>query len=332
MTDAAVSLLDSWHVAAERKQPLEILAEMSSLTLDVTTRALFSADVSTDSDIIKQSMQSLLEHFNYRFERFYTLPERFPTPRNRRFWNKVQAMDSVAYDIIAKRRQSGEDTGDLLSMLLAARDEDTGEGMTDKQLRDEVVTFLGAGTETTAVTLTWTWYLLSTHPEVDQKLRAELAEVLGGRTPTLDDIPKLPYTRRIIEEALRLYPPAWANSRTALEDDEIGGYHIPAKSMVALCPYVTQRDPAFWDNPEGFDPDRFLPERSVGRPRYAYVPFSGGPRQCIGNEFALMEAQLVLATIAQHYRLHLVPGYPVEPHPIFTLRPRYGVTMTLHEA
>ncbi len=244
----------------------------------------------------------------------------------------MRVLDKTVYGIIDARLQSGEDKGDLLSMLLHARDEETGEGMNRKQLRDEVATFLGAGTETTAVMLAWVWYVLSTHLEVDYKLHAELAEVLSGRIPTVEDLPKLKYTRMVIDETLRLYPPAWANSRTALGDDEVGGYHIPAKSLVAMSPYVTQRDPASWEKPEGFDPERFTPERSAGRPRYAYFPFGGGPRLCIGSEFALMEAQLVIATIAQQYRLRLVPGHPVEPCPLFTLRPRHGVLMTLHQA
>jgi cytochrome P450 len=305
---------------------------MSRLTLSITGRALFSRDISDEADEIGQAMTQLLRHFNYRFEHFFTFPESIPTLRNRRFWKTLRTMDAVAYGIIKERRRSGQDKGDLLSMLLQARDEETGEGMNDKQLRDEVTTFLGAGTETTAVMLGWTWYLLSTHLEVDRKLRAELTEVLGGRTPNAEDLPNLQYTRMIIEEALRLYPPAWANSRTALSEDEIGGYIIPVNSMVAMSPYVTHRDPRFWENPEEFDPERFTPEQSAGRPRYAYFPFGGGPRQCIGNEFALMEAQLVLATVAQQYRLRLVPDHRVEPYPIFTLRPRYGLLMTLHNA
>ncbi len=332
MTDAATSMLKRWHSSTESGQPLEVMAEMSRLTWDITGKALFSTDVSANADEMREANKTFLEHFNYRFEHFFTLPESIPTPRNRRFWKMMRVLDKTVYGIIDARLQSEEDKGDLLSMLLHARDEETGEGMNRKQLRDEVATFLGAGTETTAVMLAWVWYVLSTHLEVDYKLHAELAEVLSGRIPTVEDLPKLKYTRLVIDETLRLYPPAWANSRTALGDDEIGDYHIPANSLVAMSPYVTQRDPAFWENPEGFDPERFTPERSAGRPRYAYFPFSGGPRLCIGSEFALMEAQLVIATIAQQYRLRLVPGHPVEPCPLFTLRPRHGVLMTLHQA
>jgi cytochrome P450 len=332
MTDATMSMLERWHPCAESGQSLEVMSEMSRLALDVTGKALFSTDVSTAFEEIQRTNKAFFEHFNYRFERFFTLPESVPIPRNRRFWKMVRTLDKVVYGIIDGRQRRGEDKGDLLSMLLLARDEETGEGMSRKQLRDEVTTFLGAGSETTAVTLAWAWYLLSMHPEVDRKLRAELVEVLGGRTPTATDLPHLKYTRMVIDETLRLYPPAWAMSRNAIGADEIGGYHIPAGSLVAMSPYVTHRRSAFWENPEGFDPERFTAECSAGRPRYAYFPFGGGPRQCIGNEFALMEAQLVLATVAQKYRLHLVPGHPVEPYPIFTLRPRHGVLMTLHKA
>jgi cytochrome P450 len=215
-------------------------------------------------------------------------------------------------------------------MLLRARDAETGESMSDQHLRDELVTFIGAGHETTATALAWTWYLLSKYPMVDRQLRAEVSAVLGQRRPTVEDLVKLQYTRMVIEEAMRLYPPVWALTRTAAEDDEFGGYHIPAKSVVILSQYVTHRHPEFWENPEGFDPERFAPERYADRPRYAYFPFAGGPHQCIGVDFAMMEAQFVVAMVAQRFRLHLVSGYEVEPDPIFTLRPRPGVLVTLH--
>ncbi len=331
MTDSIDTMLERWRSVAENRQPVELLAEMSNLALDITGKALFGTALSSELNAFLDQQRLILAHFNYRFEHFLTLPENIPTPRNRRFHKAVQTMDAIAYKIIAERRQNGHDRGDLLSMLLMARDEETGEGMNDKQLRDEVTTFLGAGSETTAVLLAWAWTLLSLHPTVERKFRAELAEVLGGRTATIADLPNLKYTRMILDETLRLYPPAWAMSREVLSDDEIGGYHIPAKSQIFLVQYVTHRLPEFWENPEGFDPERFTPERSANRPRYAYFPFGGGPRLCIGNEFALMEAQLVLATVAQKYRLHVAPGHKIEPHPIFTLRPRYGAMVTLHQ-
>jgi cytochrome P450 len=196
-------------------------------------------------------------------------------------------------------------------------------------LRDEVMTILIAGHETGAAALAWAWHLLAEHPEVEHKLHAELQKVLGGRTPTVEDLPALSYTRMIFDEVLRLYPPAWALLRQAIEEDEIGGCRIPAGSILTVSQYVTQRHPDFWDEPEKFEPERFTPERVAARPRFAYFPFGGGARQCIGSNFALMEAQLVVATLAQHFRPRLLPGHAVEPDPTFTLRPRGGVLVTL---
>jgi len=224
----------------------------------------------------------------------------------------IRLLDQVVYNINNERRPHNTDTGDLLSMLLLARDEETGQGMNDRQVRDEVMTLLTAGHETTANALTWTWYFLSQHPDVEHRLNDELNEVLGGRLPTVDDIAHFSYMRMILEEALSLYPPACVFSRKAIADDELRGYAIPANSMIVLSPYATHRHSAVWERPEEFDPERFTPERSASRPHFAYFPFGGGPRLCIGSHFALMEAQLILATVAQRYRLRLVPGHPVE--------------------
>ncbi len=252
------------------------------------------------------------------------IPLSVPTPSNRRVQSAIRTLDKVVYGMIEERRRSGEDRGDLLSMLMAARDADSGETMNDQQLRDEVMTLFVAGHETTANALTWTWYLLAKSPPVARRLRAELDQVLGGRAPTVDDLPKLPYLLQVVQEALRLYPPAWLIGRTPIQDDEIAGYHIPAGSTIMMSQYVTHRHPDFWEQPEGFDPDRF-----AAHPPPAYFPFGGGPRVCIGNNFALIEARLVLATVAQRYRVELVPGHPVEPESMITLRPRYGVQVTL---
>ncbi len=212
---------------------------------------------------------------------------------------------------------------------MSARDPETGAAMTDQQLRDEVMTMLIAGHETVASALAWTWYLLAGAPEVEAKLHEEVDRVLAGRPPTADDLPKLPITGMIFDEALRLYPPAWIITRKALADDEIGGYHIPAGTLVVTSPYVTQRDARFWDSPDAFDPERFSPERSVGRPRFAYYPFGGGPRLCIGNHFAMVEAGLIIAAVAQRYSLRLVPGQQIAVEPSVTLRPKHGLMMTL---
>ncbi len=215
---------------------------------------------------------------------------------------------------------------------MAARDEETGEGLSDRELRDQALTIIGAGYETTTQALTWTWYLLTKHPEVENKLHAEILNVLGGRTPTFEDLPNLKYTLMVFQEAMRLYPPAWAMSRTAIEADEVGGYRIPANSEILLLPYITHRHPKYWDKPEEFEPENFLPEKIAARPRFAYFPLGGGSRQCIGNNFALMEAQLIIATVAQKYRLRLVDERTIEPETSVTLRPRGGVRMKLHQA
>ncbi|MGZ3476567.1 MAG: cytochrome P450, partial [Polyangiales bacterium] len=216
---------------------------------------------------------------------------------------------------------------DLLAMLMEATDEETGERMSDKQLRDEAMTIFVAGHETTANNLAWTFYLLSKHPAARRKLYEELASVLGGRSPTVEDLPRLEWTRWVIQESMRLYPPAWITGRNTVEDDVVGGWFAPRGSLMFVSPMLVHRHPDFWDDPEGFDPERFSPSRSAGRPTYAYFPFGGGPRQCIGNGFAMMEAQLLLATIAQHIELDLLPGAQVTPEPVVTLRPRHGLPM-----
>jgi cytochrome P450 len=242
----------------------------------------------------------------------------------------VAQIDELIFRIIAERR-GGPVRDDFLGTLLAAQDDD-GSGMTDRQLRDEAVTLFLAGHETTALTLAHTLYLLSTHPDVERKLHAELVSVLGDRTPVAADVKALPYLERVIKESMRLYPPAWIVDRNTIADDEIMGYRVPAGTMLLMSPWVTHRHPALWPNPEGFDPERFTAAAEAARPRYAYFPFGGGPRQCIGNGFATMEAGLILATVLQRFRPWLVPGHPVVPEPLITLRPRGGLPMGLRRA
>jgi cytochrome P450 len=297
---------------------------MLRLTLRIAGQTLFNIDLSDETHTVGQAVATvnkLLSEYLYAPFPPFTIP----TPRSR-------SLDQVVHDIITQRRQQNTDAGDLLSMLLLARDERTDQGMNDQQVRDEVMTLLIAGHETVATALTWTWYLLSQHPEVERRLHSELDEVLGGHLPTVEHLARLSYTRMVIEEVLRLYPPAWVFGRKAIDADEIAGYVIPANSMIVLSPYMTHRHPAFWEDAEAFDPERFAPEREASRPHYAYFPFGGGPRVCIGNNFALMETQLVLATIAQHYRLRLLSGHPVEPEALFSLRPRFGLLVTLHRS
>lgn len=311
----------------EPKPVIDVLGEITRLTLGIASQALFSIDYSDDADRVGSAVRVAFEHINFRMNTPFALPLKIPTPRNRCFLHARQTLDNLVYDLIRERKRTGEHPGDLLSMLMDAHDEETGEGMSDRQLRDEVLTLLIAGHETTSAALAWTWYLLALHPGAETRLHAELARVLGGRTPAAEDLPALPYTRMVIDESLRLYPPAWGQPRQAINEDRIGDYRIPAGALVTLSQWVTHRHPDFWENPEAFDPERFTPERSAGRPVFAYFPFGGGARGCIGASFALMEAQLILATLAQRFRLELVPGYPVKPDPTFALRPLGGLLM-----
>jgi cytochrome P450 len=330
MTDATLAKLERWRTRVSQDRPLDVADEFMRLTMEVATLALFSTSVRGDIDKIGSAITTLLDDVTFRFTFPFYPPLKVPTPRNRRFLAARATLDAIVYRIIAERRQRPDEHDDLLAMLMQARDEETGEGMSDRQLRDEVVTLFLAGHETTANALTWASFLLSTHVAVERRLRAEVDEALQGRVPTASDLPRLPYTRMVIDETLRLYPPAWITNRRAIEADAVCGYRIPADATVSISPYVTHRDPTLWENPEGFDPERFTPERSARRPHYAYFPFGGGPRQCIGKGFALMEATLVLALLTQRYELHLVPGRRVETEALATLRPRYGMWMAAH--
>jgi cytochrome P450 len=332
MTDAAEETAGRWEEPARNGAPLDVATEMSQLALRIVGRALFSTDVSGQTEAVGSALATALNFVEYRIRHPFALPVSLPLPRNVRFQRAKRAFDEIVYGMIEERRRTTQDTGDLLSMLLAARDEETGEGMSDEQVRDESLTILLAGHETTAVALSWTWYELSRHPEVEARLHAELDRVLGGRTPTVEDLQRLPYTRMVLDESLRLYPPAWGMARQSREEDELpSGYRLPADTPLSLVQYITHRHPDYWEEPDRFAPERFEPARSAGRPPFAYFPFGGGQRQCIGSNFALMEAQLVLATLAQRYTLKLVPGHPVEPEPIVTLRPRHGLRMTLRQ-
>jgi enediyne biosynthesis protein E7 len=328
MVESTHAMLERWRPRAERGEPLEVRSEMMRVTLSILARALFSTDWTEDAPAVEPAVTTMLGFLDRRLLSMIDLPESVPTSINRAFVQARETLDTLIYDLIKERRRSGEDAGDLLSMLLQARDEETGEGMTDQQVRDEVITIIIAGHETVSSALTWTWYLLSRHAEAGRRLREELATVLAGRSPGPEDLPGLQYTTMVLEESMRLYPPLWLLSRSPVEGDEIGGYHIPAGCTVFVCPFVTHRHPAVWDNPEGFAPERFSPESSAGRPRYGYFPFAGGPRRCIGLAFGMMEMQIIVAMVAQRYRLDLVPGHPIALQSDITLRPRHGMMMT----
>ncbi len=321
MVDYSVAMVDGWQDGAR----LDISHEMSALTMKIVARTLFNTDVSEEVDRVYQAMAVIQQAAGD----MSLLPAWFPTPQKFRADRAVRDLDRLVYGMIQARRASGEDKGDLLSMLLLAQDDD-GNGMSDQQARDEAVTLFLAGHETTANALNWTWYLLAQHPEVEARLHEELDRVLAGQPPTPDDLKRLPYTEMIVKEAMRLYPPAWSFSREALEDIQLGDYHLPKGSVVAILSYFTHRDPRWWDAPEEFRPERFSPEAEANIPRYVYIPFGGGPRICIGNSFAMMEARLLLATIASRYHLALQPGQKIETQPLITLNPKNGLPMMLH--
>jgi cytochrome P450 len=310
-------------------QTIDLHAELMRLTQSIVAKALFDADVSDRAHAVLDAANVLAEDLGQRLKRFNVLPRWVPTPANVRADRAIRRLDEVVLRIIAERRASDEDRGDLLSILLQAQDADDGTRMTDRQVRDEVMTLFLAGHETTAVALTWAWYLLAQHPEAERRLGDELRAVLGGRTPTLADVPRLTYADHVVTEAMRLYPPAYAMGREAINATEVAGVPLARGMIVAIPTWTVHRDPRWFDAPDAFRPERWDDERVRALPRFAYFPFGGGPRQCIGNAFATMEAVLLLATIAQRFRLALEPGPPVTPTPYVTLRPEPAPRMRL---
>jgi cytochrome P450 len=324
MVEATAAMLARWETYAASGQPFDVVPELSRLAMTIATRTLFGADVDAESSGVTRALTVVMRHAIGQILALWPVPDSWPTPGNLRARRALRVLDAVVYEMIAARRAAGEPSTDLLSMLVYARDPETGETMNDRQLRDEVMTLFLAGHETTADALAWTVYLLGQHPAAARRLEAEVDAVLDGRPPTLADVPRLSYTLMVFQEAMRLYPPGWVISRTPRQDDTIGGYHIPAGSTVIVSQYVLHRHPDYWDRPARFDPERFADR---GKP--AYFPFAAGPRVCIGNNFALLEARLALAMVAQRYRLSLVPGQRVDPEPLVTLRPHPGVWVTL---
>lgn len=337
MVDEARTVVQEWRHLVQTGTPVNVAERMNRLTFNVVGRVLLGADpgaLDAYSGTLRAIALQLLQFINARATRPWALPLWVPTPRNWQFRRAVAIYDALVQQIISARRQAmqhaeGQAT-DVLALLLAACDDTSGAGMSERQLRDEVITFIGAGAETSAHALSWTWYLLAQHPEVARRVHTELDTVLSGRMPTLQDLPDLPYSRMVLDEALRLYPPSVVLPRQANAPDEIGGYAIPKDAVVVISQYVTHRHPEFWSAPEQFQPERFTPAAETSRHRCAYIPFGEGPRMCIGKPFALMEMHLVLATIAQAYTLQVVPEHPVVPEVAVTLRPRGGLWMTVH--
>lgn len=322
MVDRAAHMRSQWKA----NQPLDVASQMMHLTLQVVARTLFNTDVTEDVLQINEQVNVIMQLYNY----LIALPRaeaylQWPLPGLIRFRRARATLDKVVQRMIADHRRDGVDRGDLLSMLLRSRDEETDHsGMSDEQLRDEVLTIFLAGYETVANALTWTWYLLSQNPDAESRLHAEIDAVLGDeRLPTLEDLPGLRYAEMVFAESMRLYPPAWAMGRQSTAEVELGPYRFPAGTYFFFSQYIIQRSAEYFPDPLRFDPNRFSPENKAGRPRFAYFPFGGGGRQCIGEAFAWMEGVLMLTTIAQRWRLRFVAGQAVDVQPKITLRPKY---------
>lgn len=322
MAEHSQRQLTSWREGEVR----DVYADMMELTLGIAIKCLFDLELEGEAQSMGPALARVMEHFANMYA--LLMPEWLPTPENRGYRAAVEQLDTLVFDIIQRRRAEGNDAGDLLSLLLQVQDED-GSRMSDAQLRDEVLTLVLAGHETTAITLAFCWHLLSLHPDVEATLHRELDTVLGGRAPTLEDLPALAFTDQVVKESLRLYPPAWSISREALEDDVVGGWPVRAGSMMVLNPWTTHRDARFFEEPNAFRPQRWADGLEQRLPRFAFFPFGGGPRLCIGVGFALMEARLVLATLAQRFRFERVSEEPVALLPSITLRPKHGVRVRL---
>jgi cytochrome P450 len=323
MVRRALDLFDSFDVGAV----LEIQEEMSRLTLAIVVETLFGADVTREAKEVGGLMIAVLDAANDRINSVLRVPSWVPTRRNLREKRALRRLDELFHAFIAAHRASKAPPADLLSVLLAATDEDSGIRMSDQQLRDEMMTLFLAGHETTAMALTWTWYLLSQHPEVEQRLLDEVSRVPRARTPTVADLPQLPYTEMVVRESMRLYPPAPGVAREPIEDVRIGGYVVPRGSLLSVNTFAMHRDRRFFDDPERFDPGRFAAGWEEHIPRYAFLPFGGGPRVCIGNGFAMMEARLILAAVVRRWRLSLEPDQEIVPAQLVTVRPKHGIRM-----
>jgi cytochrome P450 len=323
MVEYAERMAASWLDGEVR----DLHRDMARLTLEIISKTLFNAEVGDKAREVGDALLDAMRNFNQRFYRIVRIPERIPTPGNLRVRRAIRRVDDILYGLIRERRTDGI-CGDLLSHLLEAKDED-GSRMTDKQLRDETMTLFLAGHDTTSLVLTWGWYVLARHPEVVHNLEAELRDVLGGRPPTMADLPRLRYTEMVVQEVMRLYPPAWVIGREAVAACEVGGWHIPAGGTVLLSQYVVHRDPRWYNEPERFRPERWADDLMKRLPKFAYFPFGGGPRVCIGNTFAQIEATLVLATIAQRFRFQRASDAEVKPRPAITLQPGGPVELRL---
>jgi cytochrome P450 len=333
LVDSATSVIggfmQDWGEKAKRSQTLDLDDEMMRLTLTVIIKSMFSSQIDDKIPALSHAFNVASKFMLWRSQQMWKLPLSVPLPRHVEYNHALRVLNETIYPLITDGRKHLKD--DLLGMMLEMRDAATGEGLSDQQARDEVVTIFFAGHETTAAALTWAFYLLSPHPAVEERMRAEVQSVLNGRVPTFADLPQLVYMQQVINEVLRLYPAAYLFAREAIVDDVLDGYAIPAQTLIFISPFVSHRDPKHCPDREHFDPHRFSPQQVASRPRHSYFPFGEGPHVCIGNNFALMEMQLILAMALQRFRLRLVPDHPIALKPEATLRPRYGMKMVVEE-
>ena len=328
MAAAGADMLARWQAKSE-SEVFNLVEETKFVTLDIINRTMFSTNVMPAVDDVGHAVDIALTWLTANLRALIRIPVNVPTPANRRYLKAKSALDTYIYGLIAERRANAEQHGDLLDMLLSARDEDTGLGMTDDEVRNEVITVYGAGHETTALALAWTWHALNENPDVLAKLQHELDNVLAGRPPTMADLPKLPYTLAVFEESMRLYPPVPFTVRIAMQDTTLGDTALPKDQLVGLAITNVHRHPDYWPQPEKFTPERFLPENKATLNRDAYIPFLTGPHLCIGNSFALMEGQLLIAMMAQRFTVRELAGQNVEKLATITMRPKHGLMVRL---
>jgi len=330
MTSAVDGLIQTWETAPDGRS-VDMVTEMTRLVLHIAAATLFGADVGPDADAIGTGQRAIFDLVRHKMDNPLTAPLWVPTRRNRAFRSTKGLLDALVLRLIESRRRSGPAANDLLDLLLAAREEESGTGMSDQQLKDEVITLLFAGLDTTTASISWAWHLLARHQDIQESLHDQVAAYLAGRTPTAEDLPHLPLATAVLEEALRLYPPAPGMPRVAVKPDEIHGYPVPAKAIITVSQWVTHRNPAYWDEPDRFRPERFLPGRPAERPKFAYFPFGGGPRLCIGNTFALIEGALILAGLAQRFHFRPADGREVELDTTFVLRPKGALNLIVRK-
>ena len=330
MAENTLAMLRRWEKNTVQHEAFDVVPDFMRLTLNIASQVLFTANLEADADSIRRTLDIGRDYSVDRAWSIFPPPLSIPTRRNREYRSALSNIHAIIDRLIAERRREQTGINDLLTMLMAARDE-SGAPMSDRQLRDEVITLLTAGHETTTLALAWTCFLIGTRPDVVDRMTAEAA-FLNGRTPAYEDLMKLRYSRMVVEESMRLYPPVWTMARTAVNEDEIGGYRIAAGSEILIFPYITQRHPKWWQDPDVFRPERFAPENSAARPRYAYLPFGAGPRTCIGLNFAMTEILVALTMMLQRFRFKLaIDPVAVRPEPSVTLQAKPGVPVSLEK-